>query len=220
MTAVPILETPAPLWAEALDRKERQIARKGNGDAHIVERLMPAMWALAAADGTRREIPPGTVQSRRSRIRRQNRRSSRQCCTVHPVADRWRRIPDTADTVGQSSNDGEMIDERNQTKGYGKKAARPGSETGEIVGNQVGMKLTTGYMNVSFMKKLDFPAEYSILIIIGEWLRWSSFIVNAAPFSCFASNETHFRNPQALWHKQRTGREWRLSGFVTVQCPA
>ena len=134
MTAVPILETPAPLWAEALARKERQIVRKENGDAHIVERLMPAMWALAAAAGTRREIPPGIVQSRRRRLRRQNNRSrirkqssrsSRQCCTVHPVADRWRRIPDTADTVGQSSNDGEMIDVRNQNQGYGKKAERP-----------------------------------------------------------------------------------------------
>ena len=146
------METPAPLWAEALARKERQIVRKENGDAHIVERLMPAMWALAAGAGTRREIPPGIVQSRRRRLRRQNNRSriqrqssrsrirrqnnrsrirkqssrsSRQCCTVHPVADRWRRIPDTADTVGQSSNDGEMIDVRNQNQGYGKKAERP-----------------------------------------------------------------------------------------------
>ena len=62
-------------------------------------------------------------------------------------------------------------------------------------------------MNDSFMKKLDFPAEYSILIIIGEWLRWSSFPVNAAPFFCFASKKAYFRNPQALWHKRRGMRK-------------
>ena len=86
------------MCSRALVLKERRIMRRGNGDAHIAERLMPAMWVPADVDGISQEMPlEGGSNS--SRIRRRINQNSRKCYTVCPVENRLKRIQNSVDSV-------------------------------------------------------------------------------------------------------------------------
>lgn len=99
------------MCSRALVLKERRIMRRVNGDAHIAERLMPAMWAPADVDGISWEMPlEGDPNS--SRIRRRSNHNNRKCYTVGSVESRWKRIQNFADSVEQRQ-DGNVLINRN-----------------------------------------------------------------------------------------------------------